>query len=583
MRPIPSGGQTDFSLWHFGPAIPGAVATGFFVWSLRSSSASRAYVAFLIGSGFIGLAAGMAWWISLSRVKPCPWRVPSWVQRFLPIATAVAMATTIIWCGRRQFGGFDHSIAVDAGWRLLIGQKPYVDYPSTLPPGFYLGAYAAFVLFGPVWESLVWLHAIFSVAMFCWSYWLLAELEFPKHEALTLSACCLTMALVVGSYWWYNSITAASAITYFLSSVVFLAHPKRRSAAATYAVALWLLALMKPNVAAILITGCTFVLLSSAAHRRLTLWLSLLAASAWAALLLAVGVSPVGVVSSYHGIAGRGLSTRLFQDLGVRESLFVVLNLRLVLIPLGSPEAWKALVTQRRQQLVSLTAIAAGLVGFFTDGEVRIVESALLVTSAWIFASPGALAPPARRRNRWEAYTRAVTLGLATIGLAEAVVRHRVKGIGPGTFFEYSIPDDPVHSGFFRNTRISERLMRTTAQISDVLDSAAALNNKPVRDLNVYFGPRLQWAYAANRVRSPLGQPIWWHPSVGFPAVDETKYVRLLAQHRFDVAIFLKGDTTYFSPSAFLAVTHDFPLDTRFSELWIFAPSTPGGMSAEAK
>lgn len=80
-------------------------------------------------------------------------------------------------CGMVQFGGFDLSVPIDIGWRIIQGQRPYVDFPVTFPPGFIIGCGAAFRWFGLNFESLVLIAAVYACFTFVWIYALLRELS----------------------------------------------------------------------------------------------------------------------------------------------------------------------------------------------------------------------------------------------------------------------------------------------------------------------------------------------------------------------------------------------------------------------
>ena len=79
------------------------------------------------------------------------WLRPRWRNAYT--YGALAGVCAFMWCfvvhyGRWQLDGFDFGIAIDLGWRQILGQRPYIDFPTTTPPGFHLGIKYAFELFG---------------------------------------------------------------------------------------------------------------------------------------------------------------------------------------------------------------------------------------------------------------------------------------------------------------------------------------------------------------------------------------------------------------------------------------------------
>src|SRR5438045_7683661 len=73
--------------------------------------------------------------------------------------TGLILAALALSFGMRQFGGYDCSMLVEAAWRQHLGQRPYTDFPCTLPPGFFLPLRWAFATLGVSWWSLVALNA----------------------------------------------------------------------------------------------------------------------------------------------------------------------------------------------------------------------------------------------------------------------------------------------------------------------------------------------------------------------------------------------------------------------------------------
>ncbi len=55
------------------------------------------------------------------------------------LGTCAFLWVFILHFGRQQYGSWDFNILVETGWRQIQGQRPYVDFPATTPPGFNLG------------------------------------------------------------------------------------------------------------------------------------------------------------------------------------------------------------------------------------------------------------------------------------------------------------------------------------------------------------------------------------------------------------------------------------------------------------
>ncbi len=87
--------------------------------------------------------------------------------------SGIIVAVACLTFGRWQFGGFDHSALIDIGWRLSQGQKPYVDFPCTVPVWWMCGIGLGFQVLGSSWLSVVLLQAAFAAITCIWMYWLL--------------------------------------------------------------------------------------------------------------------------------------------------------------------------------------------------------------------------------------------------------------------------------------------------------------------------------------------------------------------------------------------------------------------------
>jgi hypothetical protein len=191
-----------FSLAVFGTSAP-PQASGYFVYGIVVSllfclPAAWCWKHSEIGRPFGGeLSAKYAW-------------VFVW-------GTAFLISAAIFKLGMIQFGGFDHSALIDMGWRIHLGQKPFRDFPCTMPPLFYLGAGWAFDIFGSSWRSLVAVTSIFSFATFFWSYFLLEGILGDRFGAWLFALMVQACTTVVVSYWWYNPVTTVIAVLSLLS------------------------------------------------------------------------------------------------------------------------------------------------------------------------------------------------------------------------------------------------------------------------------------------------------------------------------------------------------------------------------
>lgn len=487
---------------------------------------------------------------------------------------ALFCAVFVWFCGRRQFGGFDHSVLIDVGWRLFQRQRPYRDFPCTLPVGFVLGAGDAFRLFGVSWSAIILFQAIFAALTFLWSLLLLRRLTRRWWLAGAMALACQAMTNLLTSYWWYNPITTTAAMLFFLSAAFFWREPQNRLANFSYAASLVLLAMMKPNIAGVLIGGATLVLLTSPVHRLRVLILSAVSFGVFAGWLGLHGLTVREIVNSYLSVSGRGFTLKQFlQDMSRRERAVSLAALALLLAPwliLLRPGVGRLAVRMRGVWLAA-AAVAAGSFGFLTNGDNKLVDLPLLLLALWWahaeFArtfAPGVSPAWLRAGFRWIVAALAI---LTITGLTAGWLRHRVRGIGPGLFFEAATSAASPQTAFFHGMTTGPIFLATEAETARALRE-----NKPAR---VFFGPRMQWAYAAFHQPSPAGQPLWWAPGVSYPEARQDDWASRWADARHDLLIFKKDDFTLLPPRMLQIIARDYEPQPGWNELTVYTPRTP--------
>jgi hypothetical protein len=463
-----------------------------------------------------------------------------------------------------------------------------VDFPCTLPVGFILGAKFAFQLFGVNWRALILFTALFSMLTFAWCVWLLRRLFGSPRLALLWAAALQAMTLVLVSYWWYNPVTSASAVVFLLAAALFWREPGSLAARCSYAGALFLFALMKPNIAGILIPWASIVLLSSRRHRLAMLALS---GAAFAAFMVLLWVNHVGLgnlIKGYLAVAQRGGSLKQFlQDLDPGEKALSCLAFVLAIFP-GTVAAFRfrsAFLTQGWPWL-ALGAIVAGTYGFLTNGELKLVDLPPVLFGSLLLAALPSILPSAASPSRegsaaqpgnsvwslapaWNRYAAGLCIVLTLAGLRQGFTRQRVKAIGQYMFFEDQLAPQAFADGFFKGLCSGEIFVAANQQLAELLRKEPSAT--------VAFGPRMQWAYAAFGKPSPRNQPIWWHPGVSFAGPDEDLYVSRFLESRFDLIVIGRGNgpMVYMSENFIRALVQAYSVDQSYSTLIVLRRNKP--------
>src|SRR5258708_26963562 len=133
------------------------------------------------------------------------------------LGICVFLWSFVVYAGRWQFGGFDFNILVEIGWRQILGQRPYIDFPATTPPGFNLGIKYAFELFGVNWDANLYFSAIFRFLTFLWIYWLMVLMSLSRLASIAMAFAIECAAMLILCFWWYNNSVLILAAIFFLS------------------------------------------------------------------------------------------------------------------------------------------------------------------------------------------------------------------------------------------------------------------------------------------------------------------------------------------------------------------------------
>lgn len=565
---------------------------------------------FITGATLLGGAlamTGLAWgWLD-----PSPPRPSMKAGRFYGIGAALAVfvALFILYFGMHQIGGYDHGYMIDVAWRLSHGQKMYSDFPCTVPVSFVLGSKFALQWFGNQWRSFVDFMVLFTVPTFAWLLFLLAQLFGRSWTTLLWALAMQIISPMLVSFWTYNSTTDTTAVLFVLSATYWLRRPDDKAAFISYGAALLILATMKPNVAGVLIPGISAILFFSRPHRWKVLGVSLVAFALFMIFLWANQVSFKGMIDSYLGVRYRATSLAPFlHDLNPFEMQMVMAILACILVPvvLGlsqgreaklSPVSWIPAIAMvagcvlfifggqskpvgeatlflpvalalliAHKSLRSLApwipvlALVASLYGFVTNSEQKLVDLPPLLVAGMVLAAEmrcpaiPATGPIFQMPLWWGRYFSLACVVLAATGLAQGVARDRVQAIGPVAFFEYD-DSHTVTDGFFKGVHsgaIFDEILKEVGQVMQKAPSAT-----------VWFGPRMQWGYAAFDKPSPAREPVQWDLAMFGPSNEKDYFKNFMDAHH-QLLILFKNDASNYSQDELQQMTEQYDVDQSF-------------------
>jgi len=569
----------------------------------------------LTGAGSLGIGVA-ALGLELGWFDPPAAGTEMSRRRFYALGAALTafVGAFILRCGMHQIGGYDHSITVDFGWRLCQGQRPYADFPCTVPPGFALGGKFAFEWFGASWRSIIDMTALFSMATFAWSLFLLEHIYGRGLATLLWALGAQAFSMMVASFWWYSPITATSAVIYMLAAMDWLRRPNDRIAIVSYGAALLLMATMKANEAGVMIPGFSAVLFISPRHRWRALAVSLAAFGGFLLLLALNGFSFFGLIDAYRYISPRGVSLVPFLiDLSPNESRLAMLAVSSFALPAiialsraGQGRriwgwipgavmvvllAWFAWDTRLkavgaaclllppllalapgRQALrapgvwIGIVALLGGIYGFLTNSELKLVDLPPVFIAAMLLTAEMRAAPPAetlvyRMPFAWHRYFCVVCVVLGCVGLEQGYSRARIRSIGQGRFFQFDDTRHTIDSGFFKGLHCGDYSYEVLKDIGELLrrDPSAT----------VWFGNRMEWAYAAFGKPSPTGEPVIWDPLTMFEGSKRAVYFAHLMRSRPQMIVLFKSEFGDFTLSEREQLLSGYRIDASYRYLTV--------------
>jgi hypothetical protein len=453
------------------------------------------------------------------------------------LGTCAFLWVFILHFGRQQYGSWDFNILVETGWRQIQGQRPYVDFQATTPPGFNLGIQYAYRLFGVNWDANLYLNAIFACLTFLWIYWLMVLMEMGRLAAAAMALAIECAAMLALCIWWFNDSVMVLAAVFFLSCLAYEKMPKSKSVQVSYVLSLMLLSLMKPNMAGVTIVGGV-VLLFLVTERKIRLALLTLAATAMAVGILLVNhvsipamlASYISVVKDRGNVSGRyGFRKMSAPDLYSALCWIALLSMPLFdlapkMIRMASEWDWKRFV----HCLFFPMALIIALYGLMSNSDWRNLECTVLLAAGAVLTFGLRWNGPLLRRVY-------IAIMFASIAgdLYYGAARARVYGIGPHMFFEWQDNQHRIESGFLKNMRVSS----TMIEVERELKLATTENAGPY-----FFGPRLDFNYATLGLPSPEYFPAVWDPGTAFVLSEQAHLIQGWQEHKFQTLIFLKID-----------------------------------------
>lgn len=463
-----------------------------------------------------------------------------------------------------RFGGYDLSPLIDSGWRLLQGQVPNRDFLCTFPPITYLGATLAFRLFGVRWLSFSLTSVLFTAVLTLCGLrtFLLLRPRLKDELVLRLSlvfALLQAIPFLVVGHPWHSTWTQGAALWAFAATFALLevsAHEKskRWELLIHLGLAQALLLLAKPNTGMPTLVFCTLALFFRKQLRVPALGVLCAAAIVASLLMLSVHTSLLQQWRVYSSLNSRFVPQGYLDLIVFHRQQYLGLEKLTAFIAVVPALAWVIWritrdLLRRRFTVISLLAGGACLVsiiGFGTNADYPIVDTPTLLFGAALLGI-----------TEWSsfawfegAYAFAV-YSLLVLAAFFCGTRQRMQQVGEwgdtcGNWF--ATEQDPFF-GKFRSCPAFFDVLHATDQ------AVAASGSK-----QVFFGPRIEFFYARERLESPRGLPLWWHPGTSYLVKDEKAIVDAWKKDHFGLLILLHNDRTRLPNGIVDAIHRDYVL-----------------------
>lgn len=415
----------------------------------------------------------------------------------------------------------------------------------------------AFSWFGVFWSSIIKLNVLYILLTYSWMYAVTRKVFENRLLALILVITCETTSMVLTSYWWYNPVTSITVELYVACIAAVLLRPDTVWLWLSLCLSLLLTALMKPNMSGIAIIGGTFALLWDPKTRWRTLAVSLAAFLLWLDLLYMRGVTITQVLGGYLSVISRVNTSGFFgRDWNLNQK-FLAWSCAVAMIPIWVRVAWFRSRLRQQQALLVLAGFGflVSIYGFYSNVETKLMDLSLgIVSGAILVGQMQAERRSLRISAGWISYLILVCSIFTFTAIGEAITRDRLQGMGMGLFYEYHTEDAPLNNSFFTGMRAGHNLHVTVNAISSLCASRHVEH--------IFFGPRLEWAYAAFHIASPKRQPSWWDPGVSFPIKDEKLYVTRWIDAQFNPVVLL--DLYGFEPDLLHSISQSYVLDQQY-------------------
>jgi hypothetical protein len=427
------------------------------------------------------------------------------------ILVSVGLAAWILTFGMQLFSSIDGGITINAAWQEYHGAVPYRDFFTGVPPLFLLPAGWAIDLWGPTWFSLVKLTCVFSVTTFLWSFAIIWDSTKSAIQALIYAIILQAIIVLPGSWWWYNEISWMACVLFFASTLSLLCNSKNIVFAfASFFLSGAAVALSKVNMGAILILSVALLLVFHKRLRGLVLISAIGIFFLDSVFLVLNQISPLQVLENYLDLSAR-LNLTMFDHLLTvpyefdgRWQLcsFPILAVTIVICIYKSQ--WRDLELKWSFLAMFVIALILGCASAGMNYQRKaLCCSCLVVILPFLHVQTQSSPSCPKLAKR---LSLIIVLALSVMGIYVGSSRTQFEYFGQ---LSYAPPKERV---LFHTPPLLAGMQLSRGFAGVVQDIDRALTDFDVlrSGKSIFFGPNVDFSYAAFDLPSPKYLPLWW-------------------------------------------------------------------------
>lgn len=436
-----------------------------------------------------------------------------------------------------QFGGYDLSPLVDCTYRLKNNEIPYIDFINTLPLSM-IGWMKITLKFIPNNWNFLLLTSLFHYYFVIISILIIyfnTNINENKNILFSLILISISVPIVTTNHIWHSVFSQLNAVVVILSTSFIIIEEKPKKVLFLFLFLFFgLLFFSKQNVG-ILICASTFLIFLVNNKFKLDKKLLIISTILISSILFyyflfiylfSFSFSFYEIVKSFFGISGRAIPQKsqlidVFYSNKPNFLLLLFFSITSFIIFYKTLKNYKETLFFYNF-LIQIIAYFA----FLTDWDTKINNLPLIITSDLI-----CLFFLIKMKNNFLLISFIFFIFLYSISLG--LTRYRMRSVGYGTFFE-NTRLTTIDSGYFNGLNVTPKFININEELKFIISKGDKL----------FFGPRMEWAYAQFNLKSPSKMPLWWHPGSSFSLKDTNSIFINFKKNNFNKLIFLKDDKT---------------------------------------